>query len=677
MYLKKIEIIGFKSFADKTTLLFQPGVTGVVGPNGSGKSNITEAVRWVLGETSAKSLRGGKMPDIIFAGSQTRKPLNIAEVTVILDNEDHYLPLDYTEIAVTRRLNRNGDSDYYINKKRARLKDIQELFMDSGLGKESFSIISQGKVEAIFNSKPEDRRGIFEEAAGVFKYKQRKKEAEHKLFETEDNLNRVNDIIYELNEQLAPLKEESEKAKRYLQLKEQLKEVEVALTAEKVQVWQSQWEEGKKDLTHLAKLLSDLEKKSQQLTHLAKLLSDLEKKSQQLLGKVQQEKAQQKQLDDEIAKQQEELVLVTRQFEQTQSKRDLLEQAQATNEEKREKLSREKENLTTEIKELQATIKKDEAELFSNQQKLDDLTEIVVAQEELVKQYSRSVKEQLEDLRADFIELMQQETNVANDQKHLLRQMSQGTQQKEVINEKTTFAKKEQQRLAEELASFTTRKEAASEKLEKLIALTKSKEAQLTSLQENYDALQQRYYQELGTFQQKSGRLKSLKEIAKSHSGYYQGVRGILRNQQLHGVVGAVAEKMTVPATYTLAIETALGASLQHVIVENEEAARQAIEYLKAQRLGRATFLPLTTVKPRQLAPYVGADLQGFPGFVGVAVDLVSFEEKLASAYQFLLGTTLVAKDLPSAIALAKKVRHQYKIVSLTGEVMNAGGSMI
>ncbi len=258
MYLKRIEIAGFKSFADKTVIDFENSVTAVVGPNGSGKSNITEAIRWVLGEQSAKSLRGGKMPDIIFAGSDSRKPLNVAEVTVLLDNSDHYLPLDYQEISVTRRYRRTGESDFFINKQPCRLKDIQELFLDSGLGKESFSIISQGKVEAIFSSKPEDRRGIFEEAAGVLKYKQRKKKAEQKLFETEDNLSRVQDIIYELQEQLTPLAEQSEIAKKFLQLKEELTQTDIALMITEINVAKKEWEEKQTQLTQFNQELTKL-----------------------------------------------------------------------------------------------------------------------------------------------------------------------------------------------------------------------------------------------------------------------------------------------------------------------------------------------------------------------------------------------------------------------------------
>lgn len=278
MYLKRIEIAGFKSFADKTIIEFENSVTAVVGPNGSGKSNITEAIRWVLGEQSAKSLRGGKMPDIIFAGSDSRKQLNVAEVTVVLDNSDHYLPLEYSEISVTRRYRRTGESDFFINKQPCRLKDIQELFMDSGLGKESFSIISQGKVEAIFSSKPEDRRGIFEEAAGVLKYKQRKKKAEQKLFETEDNLSRVQDIIYELEEQLTPLAAQSEAAKEFLRLKETLTNTDISLMIAEIKAAKKEWDERQIQLDQFNQSLTSL---TTQIQTKEQLLADKRKQNNQ------------------------------------------------------------------------------------------------------------------------------------------------------------------------------------------------------------------------------------------------------------------------------------------------------------------------------------------------------------------------------------------------------------
>lgn len=659
MHLKRIDIIGFKSFADKTILTFEPGVTGIVGPNGSGKSNITEAIRWVLGETSAKSLRGGKMPDIIFAGSETRKPLNIAEVTVVLDNTDHYLPLDFSEIAVTRRLNRNGDSDYFINKKRSRLRDIQELFMDSGLGKESFSIISQGKVEAIFNSKPEDRRGIFEEAAGVFKYKQKKKAAEQKLFETEDNLNRVNDIIFELQEQLAPLKLESQNATRHLALKAQLKDVEVAVTVQKITDWKKTWDESKEKFERVEK-------------QLVKMNADVE----EISSKLQNNKAEHLDVDTSLAHDQEQLVNVTRSFEQTQGKRDLLQQANANQADKTAEMTLALKTAESERAVLLAEASKIEQDILTNQTKVDDLEDAVNTQLEKIEQYSRSVKDQLADFRAEYIEVMQAETNVVNDQKHLSHQSTQEDGRLVRQKEKLTTLQTQMAQLTEELEVVTNKKVMADDKLAQIKALAAKKQNQLAELARNYETLQSNLYQQMGTLQQKQARLKSLNEIAQSHASYYQGVRGILRNTQLRGIVGAVAELMDVPAELAVAVETAMGGAMQNVVVENEHSAQLAIEFLKQQRLGRATFLPLTTIKRRVLPAHILTEIGNDPNFVGVASELVSYKNALSDIYGYLLGTTLVAKDLPSAIQIAKKIRHQYKVVSLAGDVMNAGGSM-
>lgn len=659
MHLKKIEIIGFKSFADKTTLTFEPGITGVVGPNGSGKSNITEAIRWVLGETSAKSLRGGKMPDIIFAGTQKRRGVNIAEVTVLLNNEDHYLPLDYNEISITRSLNRNGDSDYFINKKRARLRDIQELFMDSGLGKESFSIISQGKVEEIFNSKPEDRRGIFEEAAGVFKYKQKKKAAEQKLFETSDNLNRVEDILFELNEQLTPLAQEKEQAEKYITLKEELTQVEVALTAEKIK-------QSKAAFQNTQTILKEVREKLQEVTTL--LNSEEEK--------LADEKQAFQKTDETLNQAQQQQLVLTQVFEQAQSKKQLLAEKFQNQGEKKEAKQAELANLKLEITQVMGRLKEEKDQVLTQQSQLDNLEDLLATQEKLVARYSRSLKEQLSDLRSDFIEVMQQETNVLNDEKYNQRLTQQLIQQQASRKEKLQALTSQQNELQASLAQLKKRKIAAEEKLTRLVEILDAKQASLDDLQENYHQLQQSYYQKLGSLQQKQARLKSLQEIAENHGSYYQGVRGILRNPQLKGIVGPVAELLTLPATYTLAIETALAGTMQFIVTEDEQAAKGAIDFLKRQNLGRATFLPLTTIKEKKIPEYLKNQLAQNPDFLGVASEVVSYDARYSQIFKNLLGTTLLAKDLTSAIAIAKQVAHQYKVVSLQGDIMNAGGSM-
>ena len=660
MYLKRIEIAGFKSFADRTKIEFEEGVTAVIGPNGSGKSNITEAIRWVLGEQSAKSLRGGKMPDIIFAGSESRKQLNIAEVTVVLDNTDNYLPLGFSEVSVTRRYRRTGESDFFINKKACRLKDIQDLFMDSGLGKESFSIISQGKVEAIFASKPEDRRGIFEEAAGVLKYKQRKRKAEQKLFETEDNLSRVQDIIYELEDQLTPLAAQSEAAKEFLALKKELTATDVSLTVAKIKQTRDSWESAKTDFEELSKTVEEKSRFIQQ--------------TEQQLGTLREKRGS---LDEQLETGQQQLLHLSEALKQTEGQKALLSErsknTQKTSAEYRETLNeqrKKKADAQANLQEVQTQQADKQTEKIALEEKIQQLTNEA-------EKYKKSPKELLEDLRGTYVELMQESANVSNELKYLERQYTQETAKNQ--QNVTRF-----EALRDQLEELTEQQSAAQTK-------TKTLEAQLTEEQENYRRLaeeknvaqqqlqkeQQLMYDMMSQVQQARARQKSLQEIQENYSGFYQGVRSVLQHkEQLSGIVGAVAELIEVPEKYTLAIETALGASAQHIIVENEKDARQGITFLKKQRSGRGTFLPLTTIKPRSLGAHHYQAIKDVDGFLGIASELVSFSENVAPVMQNLLGAIVIARDLDSANLLARQLRYQVRIVSLDGDVMNAGGSM-
>ncbi|EMF0268991.1 chromosome segregation protein SMC [Enterococcus hirae] len=660
MYLKRIEIAGFKSFADKTVIDFENSVTAVVGPNGSGKSNITEAIRWVLGEQSAKSLRGGKMPDIIFAGSDSRNPLNVAEVTVLLDNSDHYLPLDYQEISVTRRYRRTGESDFFINKQPCRLKDIQELFLDSGLGKESFSIISQGKVEAIFSSKPEDRRGIFEEAAGVLKYKQRKKKAEQKLFETEDNLSRVQDIIYELQEQLTPLAEQSEIAKKFLQLKEELTQTDIALMITEINVAKKEWEEKQTQLTQFNQELTKL------ATHIQSQEAVLSEKRKQNAKK-----------DRQIEKGQQSLLALSERLKQAEGQKDVLiertKHTQKSTQEYQASLA-EAQKKVAHFEELQEKLTKETTEKETEIQEAQQ--QLMKTQQELEK-YQKSTKELLSELRDQYVDLMQEQANVGNELKYLERQYLQ-----ETSKSKQTLAK--QSEVEASVLALSSQKQELSEKQANLQQALVKNQHELEEVQTKGKTVQTKLtneqpkmYQLMNQVQQLQARQKSLQEIQENYFGFYQGVRLVLQHkQQLSGIVGAVAELIDVPSSFTLAIETALGGAAQHVIVENEHDARQAITYLKKQRGGRATFLPLTTIKPRQLPAHVLSQAAAVDGFLGIASEQVTFPAEIQTVVHNLLGTILLAKDLTSANAIAQTIRYQYRVVSLEGDVMNAGGSM-
>lgn len=660
MYLKRIEIAGFKSFADRTVIDFENSVTAVVGPNGSGKSNITEAIRWVLGEQSAKSLRGGKMPDIIFAGSDTRKQLNVAEVTVVLDNSDNYLPLDYAEISVTRRYRRTGESEFFINKQSCRLKDIQELFMDSGLGKESFSIISQGKVEAIFSSKPTDRRGIFEEAAGVLKYKQKKKAAEQKLFETEDNLSRVQDIVFELEEQLVPLTEQKKVAQQFLHLKEELTQTDISLMIAEIKLAKTEWEKQKQEL-------------AKQNQFVETLTNQIQKQEKQLI----EWRKQRTDADRFIEENQQQLLKITEKLKQTEGQKEvLLERSKHTQKSTKEyqesldeakkkvqEFAKQQQQLEQDLAEKEASIHKEEAAL-------------VQIQKDLAK-YQKSPKEVLADLRNQYVDLMQEQATVSNDLKNLEHRY----QLENVKNERTL---EKQTEVSSAVVELTTKKAVLDEQLaeihERVAQQIKELEETQTVLSQQQTVLEttkQEMYQLMNQVQQLSARKKSLQDIQENYFGFYQGVRIVLQHKaQLSGIVGAVAELIDVPERYTLAIETALGGSAQHVIVENEQNARQAIMYLKQQKGGRATFLPLTTIKPRQLPSHIEAQAAEIDGFIGIASQQVRFPETIQNVVNNLLGTILFARDLDSANKIAQKIRYQYRVVSLDGDVMNAGGSM-
>lgn len=660
MYLKRIEISGFKSFANRTVIHFEKNVTAIVGPNGSGKSNTTEAIRWVLGEQSAKNLRGGKMPDIIFAGSDSRKPLNVAEVTMVLDNTDRYLPLDYAEVSVTRRLYRSGESEFYLNKQHCRLRDIQELFMDSGLGRESFSIISQGKVEAIFSSKAEDRRGIFEEAAGVLKYKQRKKQAEQKLFETEDNLNRLEDIIYELNEQLQPLAKQRDKAQRYLTLKEQLTKVDVAFVVEEMKKAKVSWEEEKDQLADLQAVLAQLSTKLNQ--------------TENQLVELRQKRSQ---LDETLEELNQQHLHLVEALKQAEGKKAVLQERSKNTQKSAQEYQENLTQVENQLEQLESYQQQLITELSQKNQTYQELEKAIVQTKEMLQKYQRSTKEIIEELRHQYVEKLQEQTNLNNDLKYIQRQKEQDLQK----NEATLS---QQSALSSQLAQANSQKQAfmqqlaeQNESIDQYQAAVNAQKTREHQLQEQLKKAQQMMYHLMNESQQIKARRKTLQDLQENYTGFYQGVRQVLQHKaQLGGILGAVAELIEVDRLYALAIETALGASAQHIIVQDEAAGRKGITFLKQNRAGRATFLPLSTIQPRKLPEYTEQQLQTMTGFIGVASNLVRHKDEITVIVENLLGTTLIAEDLASANQIAKALQYRYRVVSLEGDVMNAGGSM-
>ena len=662
MYLKRLEVLGFKSFAERIKVDFVPGVTAVVGPNGSGKSNITDSIRWVLGEQSAKSLRGSKMEDIIFAGSDTRKPLNIAEVTLTLDNSNRILPIDYMEVSVTRRVFRSGESEFLINNQSCRLKDIVDLFMDSGLGKEAFSIISQGKVEEILSSKAEERRSIFEEAAGVLKYKTRKKKAEHKLFETQENLNRVSDILHELESQVEPLQIQASIAKDFLEKKEQLEKIEVGVTVFEIEELHNKWEQ----LSERVK--NNTEKEVQLSTSIQHKEASLEK----LKNDVQA-------LDESIDHLQEALLIASSELEKLEGRKEVLRERKKNASQNRAQLEKSVVELEKTIANLKENLAKDSSVLKDWQQSLKALELELSSKIDLHDTFNQNIEETIEQLKSDYIELLNKQASIRNELTYLNQQTKQEeikTKRLEEVNEKYL---KERQILTSQKSETLKKHIEIETKINHAVDNYRKSVTHLQTLQNTLQKKEKLLYDAFKYLQQTQSRKEMLEAMQGDFTGFFQGVKEILKardEQKLSGIQGAVAELIQVKQDFETAIEIALGSSTQHIVVSEEQHARNAIHYLKKNGFGRATFLPISVMKERSIPDYHLQQLKNNDAFVGIASDLVHYEQNYQNIILYLLGNVIVAKDLKGANTLAAIVQHRYRIVTLDGDVVNPGGSM-
>ena len=659
MYLKEIEIQGFKSFADKTKVVFDQGVTAVVGPNGSGKSNITESLRWALGESSVKSLRGGKMPDVIFAGTESRKPLNYASVVVTLDNNDGFIKDAGQEIRVERHIYRSGDSEYKIDGKKVRLRDIHDLFLDTGLGRDSFSIISQGKVEEIFNSKPEERRAIFEEAAGVLKYKTRRKETESKLQQTQDNLDRLEDIIYELDNQIKPLEKQAENARKFLDLEGQRKAIYLDVLVAQIKENKAELDSTEEELAHVQELLTSYYQKREKLEEENQ---NLKKQRQDLQAEMAKDQGSLMDLTSLISDLERKLALSKLESEQVALNQQEAQARLAALEDKRNLLSKEKSDKESSLALL-------EENLVQNNQRLNRLEAELLA-------FSDDPDQMIELLRERFVALLQEEADVSNQLTRIenelenSRQLSQKqADQLQKLKEQLATAKEKASQQKEEL-------ETAKEQVQKLLAdyqvCAKEQEEQKTS----YQAQQSQLFDRLDNLKNKQARAKSLENILRNHSNFYAGVKSVLQEKdRLGGIIGAVSEHLTFDVHYQTALEIALGASSQHIIVEDEESATKAIDFLKRNRAGRATFLPLTTIKARTISSQNQDAIAVSPGFLGMADELVTFDTRLEAIFKNLLATTAIFDTVEHARAAARQVRYQVRMVTLDGTELRTGGS--
>ncbi|GEO66246.1 chromosome segregation protein SMC [Levilactobacillus spicheri] len=661
MRLKTLEISGFKSFADKTRIDFLPGMTGIVGPNGSGKSNIAEAVRWVLGEQSAKSLRGSKMPDVIFGGSTDRHALNRAAVAITLDNSDHYLKSAYTEITISRILYRSGESEYLLNGQNCRLKDITELLMDSGMGQDSFSIISQGRVEAIFNSKPEDRRSIVEEVAGVYKYRKHKETAQRELDGTMGDLHRVEDIIAELEGRLQPLEEQSNLAQDYL---DQQKKFAVL------------------DRTQLVRQLhTELDQKQtidQRVTAKQRLVTRYQTAQQDQQRVVTELQTQQTQLLAQKDDLQAQLVAATQRVEQSQGQVNLSAEQRRNQESQRQQLddqvttlTKQQQTLTDQLTAGQASIAELEKQIKVCQAEIKEL------RQETAEQRVTDLRDQLEHLRTAYFDQKQAVANWRNERQYLQQDQERQQQRSQRLTTQLT----DLQQTAQTTQQRVTELKAQAEQLQtQLTAAEQANDAEAGTYQAHqsqYQQLQRNWQAALEVYQRAQTKAASQQAAAAAYGGFGQGAKAILRQRdRFSGLVGAVSELLQVPQRYTTAIEYALGGQLQQVVVTDEAAAKAAVAFLRENHAGRATFLPLTTVRGRRLDAATRNSLNGFPGFLGVGNELVTTEDRAHGILDHLLGTTLLATDLDAAVVISQRVRRRYRVVSLAGDLVSASGAI-
>lgn len=659
MYLKEIEIQGFKSFADKTKVVFDQGVTAVVGPNGSGKSNITESLRWALGESSVKSLRGGKMPDVIFAGTESRKPLNYASVIVTLDNQDGFIKDAGQEIKVERHIYRTGDSEYKIDGKKVRLRDIHDLFLDTGLGRDSFSIISQGKVEEIFNSKPEERRAIFEEAAGVLKYKTRRKETESKLQQTQDNLDRLEDIIYELDNQIKPLEKQAATARKFMDLDGQRKAIYLDVLVAQIQANKAELDVTEEELNQVQELLTSYYQKRQDLEEENQTLK---KKRHDLQAEMAKDQLSLMDLTSLISDLERKLALSKLETEQVALNQQEAQARLASLDEKRNVLIQEKEEKETNLSQL-------EENLAVNTKEVNRLEAELLA-------FSDDPDQMIEQLRERFVAFLQEEADVSNQLTRIENDLENSRQQTQKQEEQLAFLKEQLTSAKSKAADQELALKSAKEEVQNLLADYQTSAKEEEAQKQAYQSQQNQLFDRLDSLKNKQAKAQSLENILKNHSNFYAGVKSVLQEKnRLGGIIGAVSEHLTFDVHYQTALEIALGASSQHIIVEDEQAATKAIDFLKRNRAGRATFLPLTTIKARSISGQNQDVIASSPGFLGMADELVTFDAKLEAIFKNLLATTAIFDTVEHARDAARKVRYQVRMVTLDGTELRTGGS--
>ena len=663
MYLKRLELQGFKSFADKTVLEFMPGITSVIGPNGSGKSNISDSIRWVLGEQSMKSLRGTKSLDIIFAGTQNRKSLGFAEASLVFDNSDGALPIEYTEVTVTRKIYRSGETGYFINKVPCRLKDVLELFMDTGIGKDGYSIIGQGKIDEILSNKSEDRRNIFEEAAGIVKYRTRKQESEKKLERTKLNLLRINDILSEIETNIEPLKAQSEKAKKYLNIREELKNIEIGLFLYNIEKYKKELEEIVKDEEIYNSQLSDEEGK---LERIKQLKEELKNEIDEITLKIEEMSnigfESQKEIEmlnsdinvanTRIANNKENAVRYEKEIEEAQQKLEGLKEEIEQKKQKRENLKENKIKYQTELEEKGAELAKLTKTLSDKELEIEGYKQTV--ENNTDKKYELQSEINTQEINHENYEKRQKQ--IKNEIANYISELDSTRLQKEEIAKGFYEIEKKRNKIVSNLEEINRQKEEVDKKI-------KAYETNINAYQSEERIKQSKLKFLIETEKEKEGYIKSVKSLLKDCENIKELGKG------MHGVLANIIE---VPEQYQTAIEMCLGASLQNIVTETEEDAKKLVEHLRKNNLGRASFLPITSVRGRKLDKIKGHE----KGVIGIASDLVKYDKKYKQIIKNLLGRTVVVDNMETAIKVAKQNGYTFRIITIQGDVINSSGAI-
>ncbi len=667
MYLKSLEIQGFKSFADKIVLHFNKGQTSVVGPNGSGKSNIADAVRWVLGEQSAKTLRGSKMEDVIFAGTQHRKPVGFAAVTITLDNSDKMLPVDFTEVTVSRRMYRSGESEYYLNKTQCRLKDIQELFMNTGVGREGYSIIGQGRIDEILSTKSEERRLVFEEAAGITKYKARKRESERKLETTKQNLVRINDILIELESQLEPLAQQAETARRYINLSNELKGIEVSLfldTIDKLKIKLDEMDNQTREIR------DQIDEENRRIENIKNKNRSKNERLEFLKSEIDELRSFIHNIDSEIEKNEGHIRLCEEKINHLTANNEnfgndinsikermsALEQDIEKKKNRLRQMSRDEERFAELLAEAEGILAGIVARLDEGERLVEEAKQAIMDKQDSLS----DSKIRLNNLKNDIENYQQLRSRLAEDIRQSTLEIDRESMKKEDLNASLRKTREEINSSKNSLNEFEFKKS----EIQKVLNEKKTKQENLSR---SYNALESRN--------------RVLLDMEASMEGYSRSVKAIKRacdeNKAFgRGIHGPVAQLITVEERFETAVEISLGASLQNIVTDDEFAAKRAIEYLKENNLGRATFLPKSAIKPRTLDESQLARVRQMPGFEGIASDKIKCDKQFSGIMLNLLGRTVIVDNMDSGIQMARKFDYFFRIVTLEGELINAGGSM-